>query len=54
MVTYVLHDLHIVLALVLPIVDIVHRVLLLQAFQEGLVFICDSLRFLSTKVGIEG
>lgn len=45
MVTDVLDHLHFLLSVVLPIVDIVNTLLLLEPLQKLLVFLSDSLRF---------
>ena len=45
MITNVFHQLVVLLCLVLPVVDVISRILLLKTFEKGLIFVCDSLWF---------
>ena len=49
----VLHELLMPLLFVLPIINIIRRLLLLQTFKEGLILSGDSLRFNVSGIAIE-
>ena len=49
----VLHELLMLLRFVLPIINIICRLLLLQTFKEGLILSGDSLRFNVSGIAIE-